>query len=69
MIPCFFYRKIDSAVPYNSALHLGILNIQYMVIRANINLKSLLMLRPNATKTKQKALPQTSENNIKESGT
>jgi len=40
-----------------------------MVIRANINLKSLLMLRPNATKTKQKALPQTSENNIKESGT
>lgn len=44
MINCLFYTKIDSAVPYNSAAHLDILNIQY-IVRAKINFKSILMLR------------------------
>lgn len=34
MISSFFYIKIDSAAPYNSAVHWGILNIQYIAIRA-----------------------------------
>lgn len=40
MITCFFSTKIDSAVPYNSAVHWGMLDIQYIAIRAKRNFKS-----------------------------
>lgn len=41
-LACFFYTKIDSAVPYNSAVHWGMLDIQYIAIRApkKIQIKS-----------------------------
>lgn len=42
IITCFFYTKIDSAVPYNSAAHRGILDIQYIVIKAKRHFKSSL---------------------------
>lgn len=44
LISSFFYTKIDSAVPYNSAGHWAILNIQYIAMRAKRNFSQVWMI-------------------------